>query len=199
MGLPEIGEAHCRTPNPILCSFQHEITHQYCDSRLLEKDLEARLTVNEALQHPWLRADAAAPAPLLSSVVVERLRNFTRTTRLERLLLNVAANQLSNKDIDRLADMFRALDFDGDGCAQAQKGRKRTITRRSGCFVRCREQRPAVSVNVDLLGLSVQCWGLCCGPLQWRMPHKASAVCAVPSQALCKQGVWCCTPLALAC
>ena len=81
--------------------------------------------MHEALQHPWLRADAAAPAPLLSSVVVERLRSFTRTTRLERLLLNVAANQLSNKDIDRLADMFRALDFDGDGCAQRRKGWKR--------------------------------------------------------------------------
>ena len=47
--------------------------------------------------------------------MVERLRSFTRTTRLERLLLNVAANQLTNKEIDRLADMFRALDFDGDG------------------------------------------------------------------------------------
>ena len=47
---------------------------------------------------------------------MERLRSFTRTTRLERLLLNVAANQLTNKEIDRLADIFRALDFDGDGC-----------------------------------------------------------------------------------
>ncbi len=90
--------------------------------------------MNEALQHPWLRADAAAPALLLSSVVVERLRSFTRTTRLERLLLNVAANQLSNKDIDRLADMFRALDFDGDGCAQVQMRRKRSLTHsRDGC------------------------------------------------------------------
>ena len=85
--------------------------------RLLEKDAEARLTVEEALQHPWLSQDESAPAPLLSSIVVERLRSFTRTTRLERLLLNVAANQLSNKEIDRLADMFRALDFDSDGCA----------------------------------------------------------------------------------
>ena len=49
--------------------------------------------------------------------MVERLRSFTRTSRLERLLLNVAANQLTNKEIDRLADMFRALDYDSDGCA----------------------------------------------------------------------------------
>ena len=83
---------------------------------LLEKNPEARLTVGEALAHPWLAQDAGAPSPLLSSVVVERLRSFTRTSRLERLLLNVAANQLTNKEIDRLADIFRALDFDGDGC-----------------------------------------------------------------------------------
>ncbi len=83
---------------------------------LLEKNPEARLTVGEALAHPWLAQGAGAPGPLLSSVVVERLRSFTRTSRLERLLLNVAANQLTNKEIDRLADIFRALDFDGDGC-----------------------------------------------------------------------------------
>ena len=83
---------------------------------LLEKNAEARLTVGEALAHPWLAQDAGAPGPLLSSVVVERLRSFTRTSRLERLLLNVAANQLTNKEIDRLANIFRALDFDGDGC-----------------------------------------------------------------------------------
>ena len=53
--------------------------------------------------------------------MVERLRSFTRTSRLERLLLNVAANQLTNKEIDRLADMFRALDYDSDGCASHPK------------------------------------------------------------------------------
>ncbi|CAL5223476.1 g5999 [Coccomyxa viridis] len=92
--------------------------------RLLEKDAEARLTVEEALQHPWLSQDESAPAPLLSSVVVERLRSFTRTSRLERLLLNVAANQLTNKEIDRLADMFRALDYDSDGRLSAEDLRR---------------------------------------------------------------------------
>ncbi|CAK0785287.1 hypothetical protein CVIRNUC_008493 [Coccomyxa viridis] len=87
---------------------------------LLEKNPEARLTVGEALAHPWLAQGAGAPGPLLSSVVVERLRSFTRTSRLERLLLNVAANQLTNKEIDRLADIFRALDFDGDGRLSAE-------------------------------------------------------------------------------
>lgn len=83
---------------------------------MLDKNQETRLTVHEALQHPWISQDASgAPATLLSRVVVERLQSFTRTTRLERLLLNVAAHQLTSKEIDCLGAMFRALDHDGDG------------------------------------------------------------------------------------
>jgi hypothetical protein len=84
---------------------------------MLNKNPETRLTVPEALAHPWICQDASAPATLLSRVVVERLQSFTRTTRLERLLLNVAAHQLTSQEIDRLGAMFRALDHDGDGCA----------------------------------------------------------------------------------
>ena len=63
---------------------------------MLHKDPAQRLSMAEALEHAWIRQDAsAAPATLLSSVVVERLQSFTRTSRLERLLLNVAAHQLT--------------------------------------------------------------------------------------------------------
>lgn len=87
-------------------------------TRMLEKDPAQRLSMAAALAHPWISAGAsAAPSTLLSSVVVARLQSFTRTSRLERLLLNLAANQLTSKEIDRLGAMFRALDHDDDGCA----------------------------------------------------------------------------------
>ena len=87
---------------------------------MLEKDPAQRLSMDAALGHPWISGDAsAAPSTLLSSVVVSRLQSFTRTSRLERLLLNLAANQLTSKEIDRLGAMFRALDHDDDGCARA--------------------------------------------------------------------------------
>ena len=87
-------------------------------ARVLEKDPGQRLSMAAALAHPWISAGAsAAPSTLLSSVVVARLQSFTRTSRLERLLLNLAANQLTSKEIDRLGAMFRALDHDDDGCA----------------------------------------------------------------------------------
>jgi hypothetical protein len=76
------------------------------------------MTVAEALAHPWISQEWSAPTTQLSSVVLSRLQSFTRTTRLERLLLNVAAHQLTSKEIDRLGAMFRALDHDNDGCGR---------------------------------------------------------------------------------
>ncbi len=84
--------------------------------RILDKDPATRMTVSEALAHPWISQEFSAPTTQLSSVVLSRLQSFTRTTRLERLLLNVAAHQLTSKEIDRLGAMFRALDHDDDGC-----------------------------------------------------------------------------------
>ncbi|CAL8471619.1 g11161 [Coccomyxa elongata] len=88
--------------------------------RVLDKNPETRLTVAEALAHPWISQECSAPTTQLSSVVLARLQSFTRTTRLERLLLNVAAHQLTSKEIDRLGAMFRALDHDDDGVISAE-------------------------------------------------------------------------------
>ena len=85
--------------------------------RLLEKDPRKRLRVTEALAHPWVCVLNAAPKTRLSGVVVERLVAFTRSSRLERALLNLVAKHLSRSDIGHLEAMFKALDTDGDGCA----------------------------------------------------------------------------------
>ena len=85
--------------------------------RLLEKDPRKRLRVTEALAHPWVCVLHAAPQTRLSGVVVERLVAFTRSSRLERALLNLVAKHLSRSDIGHLEAMFKALDTDGDGCA----------------------------------------------------------------------------------
>ncbi len=88
--------------------------------RLLEKDPRKRMRVTEALAHPWVCVLHAAPSTRLSTVVVERLVAFTRSSRLERALLNLVAKHLSRSDIGHLEGMFKALDTDGDGCAPMQ-------------------------------------------------------------------------------
>jgi len=67
--------------------------------------------------HPWVCVLHAAPNSRLNAVVVERLVAFTRSSRLERALLNLVAKHLSRSDIGHLEAMFKALDTDGDGRA----------------------------------------------------------------------------------
>ena len=76
------------------------------------------MRVTEALAHPWVCVLHAAPQHAAEhGVVVERLVAFTRSSRLERALLNLVAKHLSRSDIGHLEGMFKALDTDGDGCA----------------------------------------------------------------------------------
>jgi len=70
-----------------------------------------------AQAHPWVCVLHAAPNSRLNAVVVERLVAFTRSSRLERALLNLVAKHLSRADIGHLEAMFKALDTDGDGRA----------------------------------------------------------------------------------
>ena len=65
----------------------------------------------------------AAPNSRLNAVVVERLVAFTRSSRLERALLNLVAKHLSRSDIGHLEAMFKALDTDGDGRAPHHRSR----------------------------------------------------------------------------
>ncbi|KAK9840600.1 hypothetical protein WJX81_003826 [Elliptochloris bilobata] len=88
--------------------------------RLLHKDPRKRMRVTEALAHPWVCVLNAAPNARLSGVVVERLVAFTRSSRLERALLNLVAKHLSRSDIGHLEAMFKALDTDGDGRLSAE-------------------------------------------------------------------------------
>ncbi len=67
------------------------------------------MTIDVALQHPWLSdAGLARCAPLHRSISY-RLRSFTRLQRLRRLLLNVVAQRLSRQQIRDLHHMFVAL------------------------------------------------------------------------------------------
>ena len=116
--------------------------------RLLEKDPRKRMRVTEALAHPWVCVLHAAPSTRLSTVVVERLVAFTRSSRLERALLNLVAKHLSRSDIGHLEGMFKALDTDGDGCAPARGT--------------CRARVCAIKLDTSIVRLPArfECWVL---------------------------------------
>ena len=76
--------------------------------RLLERDPAKRLTPPQALQHQWLRS-AVSDSLLHSNLVMERLKEFSRMTKLQGLLMNVIAKNLSTDSIVSLKEAFNAL------------------------------------------------------------------------------------------
>jgi serine/threonine protein kinase len=95
---------------------------------LLQKDISKRLTVDEALQHPWLTGHA--PNIPIPSSVLTNLRSFVQAYELKRAVwrfLRASAHahqgtdekqRLSTADERRLAAVFRRFDSDGSGRLQ---------------------------------------------------------------------------------
>lgn len=93
-------------------------------AKLLTKDTAKRLTAEEALMHPWLTGETASTTPLVSSVY-ENLKNFSANNKFKRDVLNLMCNSLSEDELKKLRETFKALDENGDGSitvAELQKG-----------------------------------------------------------------------------
>lgn len=94
-----------------------------CDlaASLLAVDPAQRITVEEALRHPFLRGSAlAAPAERPAPELRERCERFARTCRLRRLALAVSARLADGSwpDAERVQAAFLSLDS-ADGSAGA--------------------------------------------------------------------------------
>ena len=84
-------------------------------ARLLERDVEKRLTAEQALREPWLRVEHARPSARLCSETRHAARAFAKLDGLGKLVAHVVA---ARAPADRLEDCrrgFAALDRDGDG------------------------------------------------------------------------------------
>ncbi|GAB4819739.1 hypothetical protein N2152v2_006785 [Parachlorella kessleri] len=84
-------------------------------ARLLEKDPAQRMTLPEALAHPWVTDHSAVPDVPLDPAIFGRLQAFTQQNRVKCLLMTVAARHLSDTAIGDLKDVFSYVDQDHDG------------------------------------------------------------------------------------
>ncbi len=52
-------------------------------ARLLQRDRRKRMTVQQALAHPWIKGHAQLPDKPLSSIMLTRLKQFTQMSKLK--------------------------------------------------------------------------------------------------------------------
>ncbi|CAJ1377265.1 unnamed protein product [Effrenium voratum] len=83
--------------------------------RCLEVDFTKRLTVTEALEHPWLKHKFRGKAMHLRDETVERLLSFAQYHNLRRASMLAVAFHMEAEDTKLLLELFRGLDLNGDG------------------------------------------------------------------------------------
>jgi calcium-dependent protein kinase len=81
--------------------------------QLLQTDVAARSTLDEAMQHPWLTG-SVIPASLDESVVAS-LRKFHAVSKFQQAICNLMAHDLSPAMAHSFKDMFDSLDKNKDG------------------------------------------------------------------------------------
>eukprot|EP00397_Hematodinium_sp_SG-2012_P002780 GEMP01002788.1.p1 GENE.GEMP01002788.1~~GEMP01002788.1.p1 ORF type:complete len:602 (+),score=113.76 GEMP01002788.1:79-1806(+) len=83
---------------------------------MLQVDPKERLTSKQALDHIWIAKQApAAKDVYLHGNFVQKLRAFRAVNKLKKVALFAIAQNINDKQVDEMRDVFKKLDEDGDG------------------------------------------------------------------------------------
>jgi len=82
---------------------------------LLSSDPAKRLTMEGALEHPWLRSTAQRTEQAVYSRVFMNLQSFCSTSRLASICRASIARQLDHHNLKDVHQVFKDLDTNGDG------------------------------------------------------------------------------------
>jgi len=88
-------------------------------SRLLNMDMKQQLSVESALEHPWVTGkaqDVEIPASVIKS-----LTTFQKQTKLRAAVGRVLKNEITEADKEGLAALFQQFDKNGDGKLSAEE------------------------------------------------------------------------------
>ena len=86
-------------------------------SKLLVRDVNVRLTANQALVHPWILMGDHVDAEVPVHVLVD-LRNFAAGNHLRRAALSMLAYTLTSDEISELHKVFLSIDHNKEGTIQ---------------------------------------------------------------------------------
>jgi calcium-dependent protein kinase len=88
-------------------------------SRLLTMDMKQQITIDKALEHPWVTGkaqDIEIPASVIKS-----LTTFQKQTKLRAAVGRVLKNEITEADKEGLAALFKQFDTNGDGRLDAEE------------------------------------------------------------------------------
>eukprot|EP01016_Furgasonia_blochmanni_P032966 TRINITY_DN3411_c0_g1_i5.p1 TRINITY_DN3411_c0_g1~~TRINITY_DN3411_c0_g1_i5.p1 ORF type:complete len:354 (+),score=123.19 TRINITY_DN3411_c0_g1_i5:493-1554(+) len=85
--------------------------------KLIVKDPKRRLTASQAFMHPWVQAQVQLENSnlLVDPAIFANLESFIEATTLKKTLLIYLAQQVPDKDVEVLKQIFVKLDKNGNG------------------------------------------------------------------------------------
>ncbi|CAK9084062.1 unnamed protein product [Durusdinium trenchii] len=84
--------------------------------QLMAKDPLRRAAAQDALRHPWLRAESpGSAAQVLDKSVFEGLCKYQASSKLKRAVLKLLAKEADEERVKKLREQFRTLNVRQDG------------------------------------------------------------------------------------
>jgi len=85
-------------------------------SRMLEKNPAKRITISEALQHPWVREGGTAPFNSIEDNMYHGVRAMMNMNQLHKISLRLLAKEgMREAEASTIRTVFETIDSDGDG------------------------------------------------------------------------------------
>jgi len=81
--------------------------------KLLQKEPANRYSAAEALQHKWLKGSAGTED--LGVDLLTNIANYSKASKLKKVLVRMLANEMTESDHDNLKKQFDQMDADGNG------------------------------------------------------------------------------------
>jgi calcium-dependent protein kinase len=90
--------------------------------RMLEYDFNLRISAHEAFNHEWFTEKINLNASVDLKIVIQEMKGFRATKRLQSAVLSFITSQLSSKEETKiLSNSFKMIDKDGDGRISKQE------------------------------------------------------------------------------
>lgn len=80
-------------------------------SKILQPE-HSRLKIDQIYQHPWMNMQLQKPD---AKVNFSKIINFSKFSKLKTFVASCIAAQMTGKEIEKLANIFKQVDTDHDG------------------------------------------------------------------------------------